>query len=84
MIHLEAKRHQERYERRSYMLQITKQDRDNVFRDKIAKKLSFTDVFRRLKCKKQRTTNLFGSYNAASNLRVRSSLEAEMKTVTIV
>ena len=28
------------------MLQITKQDRDNVFRDKIEKKLSFTDVFR--------------------------------------
>ena len=42
---LEGKRHQKSYERRCYMLENTKQDRDNAFRDKIEKKLSLTDVF---------------------------------------
>ena len=36
---LETKPHQECYERRSYILQNTKQGRDNVFRDEIEKDL---------------------------------------------
>ena len=43
---LEAKRHRKSYERQSYMLQNTKQGRDDVSGGKIEKKnLSFTDVF---------------------------------------
>ena len=42
---LEGKRHQKSYERRCYMLENTKQDRDNVFRDKTENKISYTDVF---------------------------------------
>ena len=59
------------------MLQNTKKGRHKIEKDLVS--LMCLEV----KYKKQRTTNLFGHQNAASNLRVRCLLETEIKTVTI-